>query len=91
MKSSSLLKKTVLAFFISIPITFLSSFIKYGDSYADGFSYVGFPFWREKSGGFAGILAYDNLALLKNFMFWFVLIFTLLFLFTFLLKRFKRY
>ncbi|MBI2420967.1 MAG: GIY-YIG nuclease family protein [Candidatus Levybacteria bacterium] len=90
-KSFSLLKKTALAFFISIPITFLSSLIKYGDSYVDGFNYIGFPFWREKSGGFAGILVYDNLAPLKNFMFWFVLIFTLLFLFTFLFKRFKRY
>lgn len=90
MKPLSFFMKTVLAFFISIPITFLSSFIKYGDNYPDGFSYIGFPFWQEKSGGFAGIVVTDNLAFLKNFIFWFLLTFVLLFCLFYLLDKLKK-
>ena len=90
MESFSLIKKTYLALFISIPITFFSSFIKYGDNFSDGLNYVGFPFWKEKSGGFAGIVVRDNLALIKNFIFWFLLAAISLFLFGILLKKLKR-
>ena len=90
MKPLSLFKKAAVSFIIAILITFWSSSVEYGGNYPDAFGYTGFPFWKVRGGGIAGIVNYDNLALFKNFIFWFLLTFITLFLVTFLLKKLKR-
>ena len=85
-----ILKKVILSLIVSFPLALLSSSAKYNTNIPDGWSGVGIPFSKIRSGGIGGDIIYDNLAPLKNYFVWFLLTLFVIFLTTFIWSKIRN-